>query len=100
MKNLKIIKNNDSSHVGKPHRIDILNNKMIEKAKTISDAKKKLRRLAGKKHHIYSSAAAYFNNKLVWKTTQKTIVKVRSLNRKEIDEYLKKMNSYNFLSLN
>jgi len=26
----KIIKNNDSSHVGKPHRIDILNNKMIE----------------------------------------------------------------------
>ena len=52
--------------------------------------KKKLNKLSGKKHSIYSSAAAYYKNKLIWKTTQKTTIKVRSLNRKEINEYLKK----------
>ena len=45
-----------------------------------------------KKHHIYSSAVAYFNNKLVWKTTQKTTVKLRKLNKEEINQYLKKTN--------
>jgi septum formation protein len=85
------IKRKNTLVVGSDTIID-LNNKMIEKAKTISDAKKKLKRLAGKKHHIYSSAAAYFNNKLVWKTTQKTTVKLRKLNKKEINQYLKKTN--------
>ena len=84
-------KHYNSLVIGSDTTID-LNNKMIEKAKTISDAKKKLRRLAGKKHHIYSSAAAYFNNKLVWKTTQKTTVKLRKLNKEEINQYLKKTN--------
>ena len=67
--------------VGSDTIID-LNNKIIEKAKNIKEAKKKLNKLSGKKHNIYSSAAAYYKNKLVWKTTQKTTVKVRNLNKK------------------
>ena len=52
--------------------------------------KKKLKKLSGKKHIIYSSAAAYYNNKLVWKKTQKTTVKIRKISTKEINSYLKR----------
>ena len=67
-----------------------LNNKIVEKARNIEEAKKKLIKLSGNKHKIYSSAAAYYKNKLVWKTTQKTTIKIRKLNKKEINEYFKK----------
>ena len=76
-----------------------LNNKVVEKAKNIKEAKKKLNKLSGNKHNIYSSAAAYYKNKLVWKTTQKTTVKVRNLKRKEINEYLKKTDKSILLSV-
>ena len=76
-----------------------LNNKIVEKARNIEEAKKKLSKLSGKKHSIYSSAAAYYKNKLVWKTTQKTTIKVRKLNRKEINEYLKKTDESILLSV-
>ena len=68
------------------------NNKIIKKAKNIKEAKQKLINLSGKKHSIYSSAAAYYKKKLVWKTTQKTTIKIRKLNKKEIYYYLKKTN--------
>jgi|TARA_B100001964_G_scaffold116225_1_gene129518 septum formation protein len=77
--------------VGSDTTID-LNNKIIEKAKNIEEAKKKIKKLSGKKHKIYSSAAAYYKNKLVWKKTQQTTIKVRKLKKKEINEYLKKTN--------
>jgi septum formation protein len=76
-----------------------LNNKIVEKARNIEEAKKKLSKLSGKKHNIYSSAAAYYKNKLVWKTTQKTTIKVRKLDRKEINEYLKKTDESTLLSV-
>ena len=82
-------KNYNSLVVGCDTIID-LNKKIVEKAKNIKEAKKKLTKLSGKKHYIYSSAVAYYNNKLVWKTTQKTTIKIRKLNKKEINEYLKK----------
>ena len=63
------------------------------------EAKKKLAKLSGKKHHIYSSAAAYYKNKLVWKTTQKTTIKVRRLKRKVINEYLQKTDKIILLSV-
>ena len=65
------------------------NKKIIEKAKNIKEAKKKLLKLSGKKHNIYSSAVVYYKNKLIWKSTQKTTIKVRKLNKKEINKYLK-----------
>ena len=76
-----------------------LNNKIIEKAKNIKEAKIKLNKLSGNKHNIYSSAAAYYKNKLVWNATQKTTIKVRSLNKKEINEYLKKTDKSILLSV-
>ena len=65
-----------------------LNRKIIHKAKNLKEAKKTLIKLSGKKHSIYSSAVAYYNNKLVWRKTQKTKVKIRKMSTKEIDNYL------------
>ena len=84
--------------IGSDTTID-LNNKIIEKAKNIKEAKKKIKKLSGKKHAIYSSAAAYYKNKLIWKTTQKTTIKIRRLNKKEINEYIKKTNKNILLSV-
>ena len=65
-----------------------LNKKIINKAKNFKEARKTLIKLSGKKHFIYSSAAAYYNNKLVWRKTEKTKVKIRKISIKEIDAYL------------
>ena len=91
-------KHYNSLVIGSDTIID-LNNKIVEKARNIEDAKKKLNKLSGKKHSIYSSAAAYYKNKLIWKTTQKTTIQIRSLSRKEINEYLKKTNKNILLSV-
>ena len=66
-----------------------LDGKIINKAKNIKDAKKKIQLLSGREHNIYSSAAAYYNNKLIWRKTQKTIVKIRKLSKKDTNKYLK-----------
>ena len=54
----------------------------INKAKNKNEAYKKIKKLSGKEHVIFSSATAFYNNKLVWKHTQKTKVKIRKLNNK------------------
>ena len=64
------------------------NKKIVNKAKNLKEAKKNLVKISGKKHLIYSSAAAYYKNNLVWRKTQKTKVKIRKISKKEIDIYL------------
>jgi len=76
-----------------------LEGKMLKKAKNLKEAKNKILKLSGKKHKIYSSAAAYLNNSLVWKTTQTTTVKIRKLKTKEIKQYLKQTNKNILLSI-
>ena len=71
----------------------------MKKQETLKRRKKKLKKLSGKKHAIYSSAAAYYKNKLVWKTTQKTTIKIRKLSRKDVNEYLKKTDKSILLSV-
>ena len=67
-----------------------LNGVLINKAKNLKEAKKKIKKLSGKSHHIYSSASVFYNNKEVWSGTQKTKVKIRKLSNHEIDYYLLK----------
>ncbi len=66
------------------------NKKTLNKAKSMLKAKKTIKMLSGNTHYIYSSASAYYNQKEVWNTTEKTLVKIRKLKDKEIDLYLKK----------
>ena len=39
---------------------------------------------------IFSSLVCVYREKVVWKTTQKSTIKVRKLTNKEIEQYLKK----------
>ena len=66
-----------------------LNKKLIEKAKNLNEAKKTLTKMSGKKLAIFSSLVCVCHEKVVWKTTQKTTIKMRKLTNNEIDQYLK-----------
>jgi len=66
-----------------------INGCLLDKASNIKEARKKLLIMSNKEHLIYSSAAAYYNKKEVWNSTQKTNVKIRKISQKEADLYLK-----------
>ena len=66
------------------------NGKILNKAKNIKEAKKKILLMSGKDHKIYSSSSVYYNNREVWNSTQETKIKIRKLNKKEIHQYLTK----------
>ncbi len=83
----KSIKKKDVIILGCDTTIDF-NGKTINKANNIQQAIKKIQKLAGKSHKIHSAAAAYYNNKLVWRKTQSAKVTIRSLSKKEITKYL------------
>ena len=70
--------------------IIIFNNKIIDKARNIKEAKRKLLKLSGKKHIIMSSVSVYENGYEVWNFSQKTTVKIRKLSNDYINKYLKK----------
>ena len=70
--------------------IILLNNKIINKAKTTEEAKKKLRKLSGKKHQIISGVSICFNNKQIWSYQQTSTIYMNTLNHKQINIYLKK----------
>ena len=70
--------------------IILFNNKLINKAKTIEEAKKKLLKLSGKKHQIISGASVYLNNKQIWSYQQTSTIHMNTLNQKQINTYLKK----------
>ena len=62
--------------------------RLLNKAKNNNQAKKTLLSISGKKIIIYSSVSVFYNNKELWKTTQKSTVKIRQLNEFEINNYL------------
>ena len=66
-----------------------INKKILNKAKNLKEAKNKIKRMAGKEHSIYSSASVYQNHKEIWKTTQTSVVQIRQLSKKEINQRLK-----------
>ena len=46
--------------------------------------------ISGKKHFLYSSVSVFYNNKEIWKATQKSTIQIRALSEKEVDKYLAK----------
>jgi len=67
-----------------------INGYLLDKASNIKEARKTLLTISNKEHSIYSSAAAYYDKKEIWNSTQKTIVKIRKISQKEVNLYLKK----------
>ena len=70
--------------------IILFKNKIINKAKTIDEAKTKLQKLSGKKHQIISGVSVCLNNKEVWSYQQTSTIYMTTLNQKQINTYLKK----------
>ena len=70
--------------------IIIFKNKIMNKAKSIEEAEKKLQKLSGKKHQIISGASVCLNNKQIWSYQQSSTIYMNELNQKQIDAYLKK----------
>ena len=89
-KALSVSRNNTKHLVVGSDTIIFLNNKIINKAKTIEEAKKKLEKLSGKKHQIISGASVCFNNKQIWSYQQTSTIHINTLNQKQINIYLKK----------
>ena len=89
-KALSVSKMNTKHLVVGSDTIILFNNKLVNKAKTIEEAKKKLQRLSGKKHQIISGASVCFNNKQIWSYQQTSTIHMNTLNQKQINTYLKK----------
>ena len=89
-KALSVSKKNTKHLVVGSDTIILFNNKIINKAKTIREAKKKLQKFSGKKHQIISSASVCLNNKQIWSHQQTSTIHMNTLNQKQIDTYLKK----------
>ena len=69
--------------------IIIFKNTIINKAKTLDEAKKKLQKLSGNQHQIISGVSVCFKNKQVWSTQQTSTIVIKKLNPKQINNYLK-----------
>ena len=88
-KALSVSNNNKNSLVVGSDTIIIFQNKIIHKANSLVEAKKKLKKLCGEKHQIISGASICYNGKQIWSTDQKSTIQIKGLNDNEINQYLK-----------
>ena len=89
-KALSVSENNTKYLVVGSDTIILFNNTIINKAKTMKEAKKKLQKLSGKKHQIISGASVCLNNKQIWSYQQTSTIHMNALNQKQINIYLEK----------
>lgn len=67
----------------------IFQNKIINKAKNQIEAKNKLIKLSGRSHQIISAVSVCYNGEQIWAADQKTTIKMKKLDEKQIKQYLK-----------
>ena len=67
-----------------------MGDQIFDKAKNISEAKKKLTILSGKKHKIVSGVTIFNQGKKIYQFSETTHVKIRKLNKNKIKNYLNK----------
>ena len=65
-----------------------LNKKPLNKARNLSEAKEKLKKISGKRHSIHSSIYITKNYKKIWQHTETSFVTIRKLGNKDIKKYL------------
>ena len=67
----------------------IFKNSIINKAKTLEEAKKKIQTLSGNKHQIISGVSVCLKNKQIWSSQQTSTVFIKKLSQDQINNYLK-----------
>ena len=88
-KALSVSKKNPNILVVGSDTIIIFQNQIINKAKNLKEAKKKLKKMSGKKHQIISAVSVCYKNKQIWYTQQKATVTIKKLSGPQIEEYFK-----------
>ena len=88
-KALSISENKPNSFVIGSDTIIIFQNQIINKAKNIKEAKKKLKKLSGRKHKIISAVSVCYKKKQIWHTQQQATVTIRKLSSGDINDYFK-----------
>ena len=68
--------------------IILFHDKIMDKAKDLKSAKKKIKKLSGKEHKIISAISIFKNKKQIWSCIQTTKVKIRKLSTKNINHYI------------
>ncbi len=87
-KALSISQKNPQTLVVGSDTIILFKNKIINKARTIEEAKKKLQKLSGNKHQIISGVSVCYKNKQIWSSQQTSTIQIKKLNKNQINTYL------------
>ena len=67
----------------------IFENKVVDKANNLIDAKNKLKKLSGKKHLIISGVSVCLGGKQIWSCSQSSTILMKKINDIQIKNYLK-----------
>lgn len=89
LKAQSVIENEDELIIGSD-QILVCENKLINKPKTINEAKQKLIFLRNKKHKLISSVVVINRNDIVFKETKEAILQMNNISDNDIDIYLAK----------
>ena len=105
-KNLAEVKANKVSilHQGKivlgADSVIDLENEILSKPKTRSEAMKILMKLNGKTHNLISSVCISKNGSMIWNYTDKASLKMKRLTNVQLENYLSKISDQNLYSYN
>ena len=89
LKAQSVIENKDELIIGSD-QILICESKLIDKPKTINEAKQNLVFLRNKKHKLISSVVVIYRDDIVFKETKEAILQMKNISDKDIEIYLAK----------
>ncbi len=69
-------------------QILVQGSEMFDKAKTISEAREKLKHLRGKTHHLVSAACVTKDGQVIWSTTNSVFLTMRAFSDEYLEAYL------------
>ena len=98
LKAVKVSKNFPDTLVLGADSVISLNDNLINKPKSRDEALKILLKLNGSIHYLISSVCFVKNGSMVWNFTDKSELKMKNLSLKDIESYLKKIDTKTLLS--
>ncbi len=98
LKAVKVSKNFPDTLVLGADSVISLNDNLINKPNSREEALKILLRLNGSIHYLISSVCFVKNGSMVWNFTDKSELKMKNLSLKDIENYLKKIDTKTLLS--
>ena len=82
------IKASEEDFVIGADQILLIQGTLFNKARSLAEAKKHLKRLSNKTHKLISGTVIAKNNKIVWKHRSEARMSMHKLSEKDIDDYL------------